>query len=362
MPLSESDTSSQAHQASNNNEPVWTFRGYEIRPGEFNAAMVHYYRAEIQRSNVWRQRLDNTTNWAVITAGAAISFVLSQPEHHYAAIILNTLLVTIFLWIEARRYRYYELWAYRSRLMEQDFFATMLVPPFAPNAEWAENLAKTLQYPEFSISMLEAFGRRFRRNYMWIFLVLGLAWILKNFIHPEPTTSMKEFVERLTIGPIPGWMMLVAGILYNGLIFTVGFATIGMQKASGEVLHKTNKIPILDTLGRILESIVAPSADGAPPPKRRSRMKPRDRLLCLIICERHQKVAERIMKELKRGVTSLHGTGMHSQQEREVLMIATTVWEIKGIKAMVQKEDPKAFFIVMPAHEVLGYGFEPLEV
>ncbi len=88
---------------------VWRYRGYKMRPAEFNTAMVHYYRAEIQRSNVWRTRLDATTNWAVIAAGAALSFALSSPENHYGVIILDTLLVTLFLWIEARRYRYYEL-------------------------------------------------------------------------------------------------------------------------------------------------------------------------------------------------------------------------------------------------------------
>jgi uncharacterized membrane protein len=103
-------------------EPVWTFRGYAMRPAEFNTAMVHFYRGEIQRSNTWRMRLDNTTNWAVVAAGAAISFALSDPNHHYGVIILDTLLVTLFLWIEARRYRYYELWSHRVRLMETDFF------------------------------------------------------------------------------------------------------------------------------------------------------------------------------------------------------------------------------------------------
>src|SRR3972149_9599384 len=181
-------------------EPVWTFRGYQMRPPEFNTAMVHYYRAEIQRSNVWRQRLDNTTNWAVVAAGAAISFSLSDPAHHYGVIILDTLLVTLFLWIEARRYRYYELFSYRSRLMETDFFAAMLVPPFAPHAEWAESLAETLLNPEFPISMWEAFGRRFRRNYVWIFLILGVAWALKGFLHPVPATSWDEFISRSALG------------------------------------------------------------------------------------------------------------------------------------------------------------------
>jgi len=43
-------------------EPVWTYRGYKLKTSEFVTAMVHLFRAEIQRANVWRQRLDTTTN------------------------------------------------------------------------------------------------------------------------------------------------------------------------------------------------------------------------------------------------------------------------------------------------------------
>ena len=91
---SNNDNDSQSqHQTS---EPVWTFRGYQMRPAEFNTAMVHFYRGEIQRANTWRNRLDNTTNWAVLAAGAAISFALSDPNNHYGVIILDTFLVTLF--------------------------------------------------------------------------------------------------------------------------------------------------------------------------------------------------------------------------------------------------------------------------
>ena len=61
-------------------DSVWTFRGYAMRPAEFNTAMVHFYRAEIQRATTWRNRLDTTTNWAILCASAAITFVLSEPS------------------------------------------------------------------------------------------------------------------------------------------------------------------------------------------------------------------------------------------------------------------------------------------
>jgi uncharacterized membrane protein len=104
-------------------EPVWTYRGYKLKTSEFVTAMVHFFRAEVSRANVWRQRLDTTTNWAVVSTGATLSIAFSQPAIHHGIILLNTLLVMWFLFIEARRYRYYELWSYRVRLMETDFHA-----------------------------------------------------------------------------------------------------------------------------------------------------------------------------------------------------------------------------------------------
>ena len=343
-------------------EPVWTFRGYQMRPAEFNTAMVHFYRGEVQRSNTWRLRLDNTTNWAVVAAGAAISFALSDPTHHYGVIILDTLLITLFLWIEARRYRYYELWSYRVRLMETDFFASMLVPPFAPSPDWAESLADSLLQPDFPISMWEAFGRRFRRNYMWIFLVLGAAWLLKTFLHPTPAVSFTEVLTRSSLGFIPGWAMLTAGLLYNGALFLIGFGTAGLHQASGEVLPKWGEFPILSAVWRSMEVAETSTAHtgGAGPATGRPGRK-RQQLLALIISAKPKDIAELVMKEMQRGVTALHGRGMYAQQERDVLMIAVTVTEMQQLKVMVKAQDPNAFIIVAPAQEILGRGFQPLE-
>src|SRR5437588_10372767 len=43
-------------------------------PQEFNTAMAHFYRGEITRANTWRNRLDTTTNWAVLTTGPTPPF------------------------------------------------------------------------------------------------------------------------------------------------------------------------------------------------------------------------------------------------------------------------------------------------
>src|SRR5882672_5117786 len=103
-----------------------------MSPAEFNTAMIHFYRGEVQRSNTWRNRLDTTTNWAVLTAGATLSFVFSSPSNPHFVIPINSVLVAIFLLMEARRYRYYEIWSSRVRVIETGYFAQMLAPESVP--------------------------------------------------------------------------------------------------------------------------------------------------------------------------------------------------------------------------------------
>jgi len=88
---------------------------------ELTTAMVHFYRGEVQRSNTWRNRLDTTTNWAVLSAGAMLSFAFSSPASPHFVIPIDSILVAVFLLMEARRYRYYEIWASRGRVLEMGY-------------------------------------------------------------------------------------------------------------------------------------------------------------------------------------------------------------------------------------------------
>ncbi|MEA3341394.1 MAG: DUF2270 domain-containing protein, partial [Chloroflexota bacterium] len=111
---------------------TWIFRGNQLDPAHFATAMIHLYRGEMGRATAWRTRLDTTTNWAVITVAASLTFAFGSPQNPHFVLLLVLLLVCTFLYIEARRYRYYAIWSYRVRLMETDFFARMLTPPFRP--------------------------------------------------------------------------------------------------------------------------------------------------------------------------------------------------------------------------------------
>jgi uncharacterized membrane protein len=219
-------------------EDVWSYRGYHLKAGEFNTAMVHLYRAEVNRANVWRQRLDTTTNWAVLATGAALSFAFGDLQSHHSVVIITTLLVSLFLYIEARRYRYYEMWSSRVRLLETDFFAAMLVHPFRPSPEWGKRLSDSLLYPQFTISIWEALGRRLRRNYLWLYFLLGIMWILKIWLLPNTAQSWDEVFVRAQIGDLPGWLITAGGLLFYGTLATAGIATYGLRQAKGEVLRR----------------------------------------------------------------------------------------------------------------------------
>lgn len=206
-------------------------------PADFNTAMIHFYRGEVQRSNIWRTRLDTTTYWAVLTAGATLSFAFSSPSNPHFVILINSILVAIFLLMEARRYRYYEIWSSRVRVIETGYFAQLLAPEgVLPDEAWAEHLAADLITPHFTISEWEAVGRRLRRNYLWIFALLALSWNLKVYLHPLPARDFNAFIDRATVGVVPGWAVFVAGVVFNAALAIFAIGTLRLREATGEVL------------------------------------------------------------------------------------------------------------------------------
>lgn len=342
-------------------EDTWSFRGFHMGPSEFNTAMIHLYRGEVTRANTWRNRLDTTTNWAIITTGTAISFALSDPAHHHGVILLTIALVCIFLFIEARRDRYFELWSYRIRLLETDFFAAMLVPPHRPSPDWAETLASSLLRPKFPISIWEALGRRLRRSYFAIFAVLILVWLFKNYTQPTEIADWSTFLQHARVGPLPGELVLGLVAVFGVAMLVFAALSAALQDASGEVL---THYKVFEQLQRKQKpKSAAPGAKAVPPerfqfwPGRRSH---RSQYLTLIMSDHGPAVAAKVMQDLQRGVTALHGEGMENHLGCEVLLCALTETEIPALKRVVRGVDPAAFVVVMPASEIEGSGFSPL--
>jgi len=158
---------------------------------------------------------------------------------------INSILVAIFLLMEARRYRYYEIWSSRVRIIETGYFAHLLMPDSRPADEsWAEHLAADLTTPHFTITEWEAVGRRLRRNYLWIFALLALSWNLKVYLSPLPARDFNAFIERATVGIVPGWIVFVVGIVFNAAVFGFAIGTVRLREATGEVLPKHEFSPL----------------------------------------------------------------------------------------------------------------------
>jgi uncharacterized membrane protein len=198
-------------------------------------AMSHFYRGELARIMVWRTRLDTTTNWAVTGTTAIITIAFSNAGVPHLIFFFNLAIVWIMLWIESRRYRFYDAFRARVRMLEAHFLVPMVMENHhLLQGEWKKLVCEDLILPSFKISMLEAVGRRLKRNYVFIFLLIIAAWIMKLFLHaPEPIESYGAFYRALRVGHIAPWFVLI--IFFGTLIIVIGLAIYVGRKSSGEI-------------------------------------------------------------------------------------------------------------------------------
>ena len=79
-----------------------------------------------------------------------------------------------------------------------------------------------------------------------------------------------------------------------------------------------------------------------------------------IISDRSDEIAERILREMDRGVTALEAMGMYSHAHKRVLLCVVNRFETMRLRRIIFAADPRAFVIANKAHEVLGEGFKPM--
>lgn len=77
----------------------------------------------------------------------------------------------------------------------------------------------------------------------------------------------------------------------------------------------------------------------------------------MIISDCSEEIANDILHDLSRGVTSVTGTGMYSGNHKNVLICICSSKDIVEIKDIVREYDPRAFFIVSDVTEAMGEGF-----
>ena len=188
-------------------------------------ALAHLYRAEVYRSTVWRQRLDQTTNWAVISTGIGLSVAFASAQASPFPIVLVGALCIVFLTLESRRYRFFYVWRFRARVLEIAFYVPMLRGEGARiPIDRGTALSDDYEKPQYRISNIRAIGRRLRRNY-WLFAILGAAYFAKIAIHPTDVETWSQFVRRAHIGPIPGLVAIGFGLLFHVIWISIAVKT-----------------------------------------------------------------------------------------------------------------------------------------
>lgn len=179
---------------------------------EMRSILGHAYRGELDRETTWRSRLDQTITWAVTVMAAILTWAFSSVDNPHYLILVAILVVVLFLLVEARRYRDYDVYRSRVRLFQREFLADALDPERADDdADWRRELGADFRRPTMKISMLEAVSNRLRRVYLALLVVLLIAWIVRI----TAFTPTAAWVGAAAVGVVPGeGVALVIGAFY----------------------------------------------------------------------------------------------------------------------------------------------------
>lgn len=187
-------------------------------PSDFVTAIAHFYRAEVERVVTWRTRFDAPSYWAVTVLAGLLAWSFSGFETPHYLLPIGTVTMVLFELIEAHRYRTYDIWRSRVRLIQENFFANAFDPETdLENEEWRRVLGDDLRRPTLKISFWEALARRLKRIYLALLLVLLAGWLFRiTVFDPEPS-----WLAAAGIASIPGSLVVGAVALFYGLVFVV---------------------------------------------------------------------------------------------------------------------------------------------
>jgi uncharacterized membrane protein len=178
--------------------------------------MAHAYRGEIDRVGTWRQRLDETTTWAVTLMAAILTWAFSSTDNPHYILLIGIVVVTVFLGIEARRYRDYDVFRSRIRVIQENLFANALNPSEGVEShDWRVELSRDYRKPTLKVSLHEALVNRLRSVYLALLSVLLLAWIFRI----TAFTPRQDWLTTAGIVRIPGITVVVTvGVFYVVLL------------------------------------------------------------------------------------------------------------------------------------------------
>lgn len=168
-----------------------------------------------------------------------------------------------------------------------------------------------------------------------LFIGVGLGLIFKAKATSGGSDIVAMIISKYTKLPL-GQLMIVV----DSLIVLVGL-----------IVFKDWKIPLYSLIvifitGKVVDVILEGMSY--------------DKVL-FIISEKSQEIRDKIVVDLNRGGTLVHGEGMYSGNEKSIVFTVVTRREMSMLQEFINKIDPNAFVAVLNSNEILGNGFKSLK-
>ena len=186
---------------------------------EMTSILGDAYRGELDRETTRRSRLDQTTTWGVTVVAAILTWAFSSGDNPHYIILVGILAISLFLLIEARRYRDYDVYRSRVRLFQQNLLADALDPAEGlEHGDWRRKLSRDYRAPTLKVSRLEATANRLWRIYLPLLTVLLVAWLFRITAFAPDESPL----TTATIAVVPGIVVVtVIALYYMGAIIVV---------------------------------------------------------------------------------------------------------------------------------------------
>ncbi len=168
-----------------------------------------------------------------------------------------------------------------------------------------------------------------------LFIGVGLGLIFKAKATSGGSDIVAMMISKYTKLPLGQLMILV-----DGLIVVVGL-----------IAFQDWKIPLYSLIvifitGKVVDVILEGMSY--------------DKVL-FIISDKTEEIKRKIVQDLNRGGTLVHGEVMYSGNEKTVVFTVVTRREMSMLQEFIHTIDPSAFVTVLNSNEILGNGFKSLK-
>ncbi|MBS4057984.1 MAG: YitT family protein [Bacteroidetes bacterium] len=167
-----------------------------------------------------------------------------------------------------------------------------------------------------------------------VFLGLGLGLIFKSKSTSGGTDIVAMIISKYTRLPIGQLLIYVDSVIV--LLGLLVFQDWKIPLYSLIVIFITGKV--IDT---ILQGVSY------------------DKTL-FIISDKHLEIRDKIINDLNRGGTYIHGKGMFNGADKTIIFTVVNRREMAMLQEYIHQIDPHAFVTVINANEILGEGFKSL--